>query len=116
MRNVVNERVVWSLRGNEAELSCGKLSGRIDASRPNAGLHDVAIDDAQQAIGLFHAYRSDITREKSWPLPVAESYVRGDDLVASYQASDDWPFSPQLYWRANSLRAVDGVFASLSLL
>ena len=30
--------------------------------------------------------------------------------------TDDWPFSPQLYWRANSLRAVDGVLASASLL
>src|SRR6478672_3711736 len=49
------------------------------------------------------------------PLPVVESYLRGNDLVASYLAIDDWPFSPQLYWRANSLRAVDGVLASASL-
>src|SRR5258707_11844234 len=116
MRNVANEQVVWSLRGNVAELSCGKFSGRIDASRPNAGLQDVAVDGARQTIELLRAYRSDITGEKSWPLPVAESYVRGNDLVASYQATDDWPFSPQLYWRANSLRAVDGVLASVSLL
>ena len=116
MRNVLIERVVWSLRGNVAELNCGKLSGRIDASRPNAGLHDVAVDGAQQTIDLLRAYRSDITNDKSWPLPVAESYVRGNDLVASYQATDDWPFSPQLYWRADSLRSVGGVLASVSLL
>jgi hypothetical protein len=36
--------------------------------------------------------------------------------VGTYQATDDWPFSPQLYWRANSLRTVNGVLASLSLL
>ena len=116
MGNAVNERAVWSLHGNVAELSCGKLSGRIDASRPNAGLHDVAFDGAQQATNLLRVYRSDSRDEKSWPLPLAESYVRGNDLVASYQATDDWPFSPQLYWRANSLRAVDGVLASASLL
>src|SRR6476660_3249868 len=116
MRNVINERVVWSLRGNVAELSCGKISGRIDASRPNAGLHDVAVDGAEHATNLLRVYRSDITGEKSWPLPLAESYVRGNDLVASYQATDSWPFSPQLYWRANSLRSVDGVLASASLL
>jgi hypothetical protein len=116
MLNVVNERMVWSLRGSVAELSCGKLSGRIDASRPNVGLHDVAVDGAQHATNLLRVYRSDITGEKSWPLPVAESYVRGNDLVASYQAIDAWPFSPQLYWRADSLSAVDAVLASASLL
>jgi hypothetical protein len=116
MRNAVNDQAVWTLRGNVAELSCGKLSGRLDASRPNAGLHDIAFDGAQHATNLLRVYRSDITDEKSWPLPLAESYVRGNDLVASYQATDDWPFSPQVYWRANSLRAVDGVLASASLL
>lgn len=116
MRNELNEQAVWSLHDNEAELHCGKLSGRVDPSRPNAGLHDVAIYGAQQAAELLRIYQSDVTDKISWPLPVAESYVRGDDLVASYQATDKWPFSPQLYWRANSLRAVNGVLASASLL
>jgi hypothetical protein len=114
--NAVNEQATWSLHGNVADLSCGKLSGRIDALRPNAGLHDVAFDGARQMMSMLRAYRSDSTHEKSWPLPVAESYVRGNDLVASYQATEEWPFSPQLYWRANSLRAVNGVLASASLL
>lgn len=116
MRNAANDQAVWTLRGNVADLSCGKLSGRIDASRPNAGLHHVALDGAQHVASLLRAYRSDITNEKSWPLPLAESYVRGKDLVASFQATDNWPFSPQLYWRANSLRFTDGVLASASLL
>jgi hypothetical protein len=116
MRSEVNERAVWSLRGNVAELQCGKLSGRVDASHPNSGLHNVAIDGAPQATELLRIYRFDIAGKMSWPLPVAELYVRGNDLVASYRATDDWPFSPQLYWRANSLRAVDGVLASASLL
>jgi hypothetical protein len=116
MRNAANDQAVWTLRGNVADLSCGILSGRIDASRPNSGLHDVALDGARRSASLLSVYRSDITNEKSWPLPLAESYVRGNDLVASYQATDSWPFSPQLYWRSNSLRAVDGVLASASLL
>ncbi len=52
----------------------------------------------------------------SWPLPVTEAYIRGNDLVASYQPSSDWPFSPQIYWRANGLQSVAGVLASMSLL
>jgi hypothetical protein len=114
--NAVNDQAIWTLRGNVAELSCGKLSGCVDASRPNAGFHNVAFGGAQQAMDFLRAYRSDVGAERPWPLPVAESYVRGNDLVASYQATDGWPFSPQLYWRANSLRAVDGVLASTSLL
>jgi hypothetical protein len=30
---------------------------------------------------------------------VADAYVRGADLVATYKPTDNWPFSPQLYWR-----------------
>jgi hypothetical protein len=108
--------MVWSLRDNVAKLSCGKLSGCVDVSRPNAGLHDVTFDGAHIAIDFLRAYRSDAGAEKPWPLSAAESYVRGNDLVASYLAIDDWPFSPQLYWRVNSLCAVRGVLASVSLL
>jgi hypothetical protein len=116
MRNAVNEPLVWKLRGSLAELNCGKFSGHIDVSRPNEGLHQVTMDGAKLATDLLRVYRSDVTNDKPWPLTVAESYVRGQDLVVSYQATDDWPFSPQLYWRANSLRGVNGVLASLSLL
>jgi hypothetical protein len=116
MCNEVHERAVWSLHGNVAELSCGKLSGRVDATRPNAGLHNVTMDRALQATELIRIYRSDVADTMSWCLPLAESYIRGDDFIASYEATEDWPFSPQLYWRANSLSAVDGVLASASLL
>jgi hypothetical protein len=52
----------------------------------------------------------------SWPAPLAEAYVRANDLVAAYQQTPDWPFAPQLYWRANLLRGIEGVMASASLL
>lgn len=116
MSNTVKEQVVWSLDGNTAELSCGNLSGHIDAAQPNEGLRGLAIAGVQHATDLLCVYRADAAEEKSWPLPLAEAYVRGNDLVASYEATEDWPFSPQLYWQANSLRAIDGVLASVSLL
>ena len=56
------------------------------------------------------------TRASWWPLPVAESYVRGNDLVATYAPIDTWPYSPQVYSRKNALQLVDGVLGSLSLL
>jgi hypothetical protein len=116
MRNVANERMVWKLRGNVAELSCGQISGRIDVWRPNAGLHHVTMDAEKLATDLLRVYRGDGKNDKSWPSLVAESYVRGQDFVAIYQPSNDWPFSPQVYWRANSLCGVHGVLASISLL
>jgi hypothetical protein len=114
--NVVKEQAVWSLIGNSAELSCRELSGRIDAARPNAGLRDIAFAGLQHATELLSVYQADGSDKKSWPLSLAETYVRGNDLVASYKAADSWPFSPQLYWQANLLRANDGVLASVSLL
>jgi hypothetical protein len=47
---------------------------------------------------------------------VSDAYVRGSDVVASYQATNDWPYSPQIYWSADSTCSSAGVLASLSLL
>lgn len=115
MASTINEQQFWSLHNNAAQLNCGNLSGCIDASRPNAGLHGITVAPPT-AITALRVYRADGADDKSWPLPIAESYVRGSDLVASYQPAGDWPFSPQLYWRANSLQAVRGVLSSISLL
>lgn len=116
MINAIHEQVTWSSRDDTAELIGGLLAGRIDTARPNAGLQCLALHHEKQPVGVLCIYRADVANEKSWPLPVAESYVRGNDLIVSYQPSDDWPFSPQLYWRANSLAEVAGVLASMSLL
>jgi hypothetical protein len=113
--STINEQQFWSLHNHAAQLNCGSLSGRIDAARPNAGLHGVRLSGSP-AIDVLRVYRADDAGGQSWPLPIAESYVRGTDLVASYQPASHWPFSPQLYWRANSLHAVDGVLSSISLL
>ena len=128
MRNSVKDRAAWTLTGNVAELRCEKLSARVDAQRPYAGVHNVAIDGGPHPLELLRVYRSDRVndhiadpswvgdRKSPWPLPLVETYVRGTDLVASYQAEDAWPFFPQLYWRAGSLNAVPGVIGSVSLL
>jgi hypothetical protein len=52
----------------------------------------------------------------TWPLPVVEAYVRGDDFVAAYRPTNDWPYSPQLYWHANALSTIERSLASMSLL
>jgi hypothetical protein len=110
------ERAVWSLQGNLAELNCGALSGRIDVTRPQSGLHRATLNSLPADISLMGVRHSDALDDSSWPAPLAEAYVRANDLVAAYQQTPDWPFAPQLYWRANLLRGIEGVIASASLL
>jgi hypothetical protein len=117
-----NESTVWSLDANVAELNCRELSGRIDTARPDLGLHTGA-HTQRSLLGVCRLVESgascstvDPSDAGSWPLPIAEAYIRGGDLVASYRPIEDWPFSPQLYWRANTLKRFSGAKASLSLL
>jgi len=121
-----SEQTVWSLSGNSAELSCGNLSGQIDTTRPHRGLCNLRLDGALRETAVLGVKReseddaqlaaADQHDSRSWPLTVSETYVRGNDLVATYQPASNWPFAPQLYWRANPLQAVEGVLSSVSLL
>jgi hypothetical protein len=116
MDDAERERAAWSLNGNVAELNCGAFRARVDSSRPDAGLQDARYENHWVARAMMSARRADGEQAKAWPLAPAETYVRGNDLVATYQPTSDWPFSPQLYWRAATLSEVDGVLASASLL
>jgi hypothetical protein len=51
--------------------------------------------------------------DDAWP--VADAYIRGADLVATYQPTTDWPFSPQVYWRIDRADAAEQL-ASQNLL
>jgi hypothetical protein len=115
----------WSIDGAVGAFSGDSLAARVDVERPQLGLRDVRARDLEVAGSLFCVAREVETtpgqptakdRERTWPLAVAESYVRGADLVVSYQPSPEWPYSPQIYWRANALDHLDGLLGSLSLL
>jgi hypothetical protein len=115
----------WSLQGSVAELRAKSLSGRVDIARPGLGLHDIELSGRQLAGQLFCVTRgTDSQRdnapltnsEPSWPLAIADAYVRGDDLVVTYKPSDDWPYTPQIYWRASTVQALQGLAGALSLL
>lgn len=128
MDDTVNAGSHWSLQGNVGRLAYGPLSGDVDTTRPNSGL-SVLEFDSDHRLGLLLGViqipcdqwlSQDDTKRgdeaKSWPLPLAETYVRGNDLVATYRASDNSPYSSQLYWRKATLDGVEGVVASISLL
>jgi len=121
VQTATREKTAWSLHGTSAELKSEYLSARIDLARPHLGLHAIAAPDSHAPTSILAVCRitettAHSTAHNAWPLPVAESYIRGNDLVAGYEPEPDWPFSPQLYWQAGALRNVQGVFASMSLL
>jgi hypothetical protein len=113
---------VWSLDGSIARVASGAISGEVDVARPHVGLHLAPFDYEKNGCLLFNTHRSPELRpstdandnEERWPLSVADAYVRGNDLVASYRPADDWPYAPQLYWHAETLQTIDGVLGSMS--
>lgn len=126
MDDGASARSVWSLQGTIGKLTNGQLSGAVDVAHPDLGLHCNEFDHERIPCTLLGAMRSaeslapDAAKKGGdtvrWPLPVADAYVRGNDLVVSFLPADNWPYSPQLYWQANALESVEGVRASLSLL
>ena len=108
----------WTFEASVAKLRAGPLSARFDVTRPDLGLQYIQLNARDLAGQLLavHRHADDVTSKPAWPLPLADAYIRGDDLVATYKPIDDWPYSPQLYWSATPLDAGTEVLASLSLL
>jgi hypothetical protein len=115
----------WSITGPRGYLCAGPLTAQVEIARPDAGLHAITVGACKLTAGLHSVHRipDSIPGQQPapwdkfrWPLPVAEAYVRGNDLVITYSANDEWPFSPQIYRQANSLVCVPSVIASVSLL
>src|SRR3954452_12737401 len=115
----------WSLHGTLGDFQCGQLQGRVDSSRPSLGIQNLDLDHRRvqgnflcvnRSVSHLQPSADEANRVSAWPLPVADTYVRVSDLVASYRPMEDWPYAPQLYWRTNPLESVDRVLASLCLL
>jgi hypothetical protein len=108
-----------------ARLQSGTLIGAIDFGRPQAGLHHIQVNDQSIESQLLCVQRQldDDSRasgagleQQRWPLPVSEAYVRGDDLVVSYEPNEEWPYSPQIYWRAREPKSMDDFFGGITVL
>jgi len=107
---MTTESLAWTFERPLGRLCCGALTGAVDVSRPQLGLHELrirgaAVDGELLAASWLAAddappISSAADRSADWPMEVADAYVRGSDLVATYQRHPDWPFTPQIYWRA----------------
>jgi hypothetical protein len=84
-------------------------------------LHDLRIDGKSLEGELLSAHwaagaNSPGDETCGWPAQVADAYVRGGDLVTAYGRMPNWPYAPQLYWRAGSLSMAGAPCSVLSLL
>ena len=97
---------VWNLQDNVARLSCDGLDATLDLSRPDRGLHNL-----QCAAALLHqphgvALNAELLGVDVNPVSIGQTrtlvdaYVRGSDLVATYEQCPERPLRVQIYWRA----------------
>jgi hypothetical protein len=112
--------MAWKFDHPLGTLKCGALIGQLDVSQPHRGLHELRLESAALAGRICSVERECDAQYGSsatmWPANLVDAYVRGNDLVATYQATDAWPFAPQIYWRADTLPSIDKLFASVALL
>jgi hypothetical protein len=103
----------WSLDPPLATARCGMLEARVDLTRPQAGLHQLRLN-AAPLDGRLLAFLPG--EQQHWPAKLVDSYVRGEDLVATYEQSGEWPYAPQIYWRVTPGATQERAGTSLSLL
>jgi hypothetical protein len=108
---------MWQLHAADdvAALDDAKtLTGKILLSRPARGLEQIALrGTAISAAGLF---RLSLTPPSDCET-VQESYLRGNDLVITYQQLSERTVRPQIYWRAlaDDAQSACGVELQLSV-
>jgi len=95
----------WRLEGENAELTCGPLQGRV-AFDP-LGVRFLPQVFAEQAADKFGVFISTGPVRSTPQVELPDCYVRGGDLVATYAKLPPHLIQPQLYWRASSERGGD---------
>jgi len=88
---------LWKLDGTTAILSAAQLSARIDLLNPRAGLHQLVYREIPRPGSVLGvALGGELLRAEE----LRDVFVRGNDLVVTYAATDQRSFSLQVYWRA----------------
>jgi hypothetical protein len=125
MDGVLESNSAWSCQKNRAELCCGSLVGQVDVSQPESGLTRLSISTTPLSGHILAVRPSSNVASELKPvgrqirevtsLNLAESYVRGSDLVATYDPRDNWPYSTQIYWSAPAHEMTRQPLGALSL-
>lgn len=82
----------WQLDGNLATLRAPSLRAECDLLKSDTGFHIL-----EPSAGQLWQIASPLDRTQ--PRPLVEAYVREADLIASYGATQKFPFATQVDWR-----------------
>jgi hypothetical protein len=99
----VTQSDVWSLTEQHAQLRLGDLEATLDIAHPSHGLYDIRvrgrlIGSASLLAPCFPG------QDPLQALAVADCFVRGGDLVATYAQVHARPVRLQVYWRARAAK------------
>lgn len=90
-----------------------ELSALVNLDRPDAGIV------AQSTTGGSGFRILDIAsgdRQENWPAKLVDTYSRGNDMVATYAGTADWPFAPQIYWTNETIEVGGMAIGVMSIL
>jgi hypothetical protein len=89
---------MWQLADNRASFSLGPISAQVNFARPEWGLQSIRVGGAAWTDASLLRVRLP-SSESPADVKLAESYVRGCDLVATYEPLPPFTLQPQIYWR-----------------
>lgn len=100
------EDLIWKIAGNQAELNCRGLTARLDLGRPDRGFANLTFDGVRSAgtilgITVESGVPGRTVDQKQNDTPV-ETYVRANQLIATYAPTVDRPVGYQIEWEAHS--------------
>ena len=104
---------LWTLEERIGRMHRGALAAQVDLTHPHLGLHEIRWEAAPLRGRLLALTPSNA--DSLWPAKLADAYVRGQDLIATFAGTDDWPYAPQVYWSIEPAGSRDAVLAALSL-
>jgi hypothetical protein len=90
---------MWQLDGTNARLETPQLNCEMDLASPASGLRAIrATLESKQTFCAAPSAIMQLTLPSKATL-LADAYIRGNDLVATYEESADRPCRTQVYWR-----------------
>lgn len=94
---------MWTCHGAHARLVTPELTLAADLGKPQDGLRDITVHwlDAPSPLQCASLLGVRFSRESLSLLShLADSWVRGDDLVAVYAETAERAVRPEIYWRS----------------
>jgi hypothetical protein len=88
----------WRRTANTADLTCGRLTGRIDLAAPHLGLTALTWNNHEEGGSIWQLTPVEPNARIGG---LEDAYIRGEDLVATYRPGLNFPYRLEVYWSAS---------------